>query len=98
MGKRIARFILEFLKIALTIVCMSWIVTIPIIASGFMIGYMVPFVFAVWALLALGVVSFILIPLAPGSAQGSDALIYFALPVVVPVLVLVPYLVGCIAR
>ena len=76
----------------------SWIITVPTVIAAFFVGYKTKHVFAVWLLLALGMGCFILIPVMPGAAQESAAMVYLILPVLVPIFVLVPYALGSLAR
>lgn len=92
------RLALAPLWLGLGIFIMSWVVTVPTVIAAFFIGYKAPPVSAVWLLLALGIICAALIPISPGAAGGSDALVYLSLPVIVPVFVLVPYAFGSFMR
>ena len=73
-------------------------ITVPTVIIAFLTGYRWPHEVAVVLILITGVLCGVLMPYVPWAARGAEGLVYIALPIIVPIFVLVPYAIGRMLR
>jgi|GEM_PF-2649392 len=88
--------ILMFLTLGWIIYIHHWLLTIPLSIAAFLIGLKSRF-WAVWFLI-FDAGGYILLPALPNAARHEDAMIYMALPFLIPFYVLVPFGLGQLMR